>query len=364
MSVIDEYGFPVAESASEMLRAMRIVNAAKDTNMRAQLEGIMMEDDDPAYKDAFLVDSLRHGIPRSARRRVWLMGSSIASRIKSHQSSYENLCNQLKLNKNLLISAMDMEQIEKDMTRTLRNAVIDRRKETRDSVRNVLCLHCIHNPTEGYTQGLDQIVLMFLLNGLTEEESFWLLQHYTQELFPLSYDKNVIGQRADAEVIEYYFRKTLPQFHSHLERAGTSITQMFLFRALGLFMLDPLPRSSALCIWDNVFCGGAAEFFNAMLQILVYIESKFPAVGQQSPRNNTKFYTIDESGEIMLFFIDTLSMLADMAAILSTPLRRPIDAKSLNFRRTRARMKLLNPTVSQSTISNPSGSSDDDETDY
>jgi hypothetical protein len=82
-----------------------------------------------------------------------------------HPGYYQQLLNQLPHYPKNMFSA-----IEKDIHRTFPNG-----HPFQEPLRNVLIAFAIRNPNLLYCQGMNYIVAYFLINSLTEEETFWIM---------------------------------------------------------------------------------------------------------------------------------------------------------------------------------------------
>lgn len=60
-----------------------------------------------------------------------------------------------------------------------------------DGLRNVLLAFAIRNPNIFYCQGMNYLVAYFLVNNISEEETFWILVRLTEDVLPDDYFKDL-----------------------------------------------------------------------------------------------------------------------------------------------------------------------------
>jgi hypothetical protein len=224
-----------------------------------------------------------------------------------------------------------LQNIDTDIHRTLgENRLSDADEFTRRLLR-ILQLYCLHVPHEGYSQGMHFFGMAMLVHGMSDAETFWMLDHITQTLFPLSFDRRVTGQVADQNVFCYYAGKALPKLCRFLERAGLDLRLVLGIELFGALGHNLFPHHSMYVLWDWLFMAGAPAFFSAALKIASALNKKLRAAG---------LYKLErpETSMVKARIRDMLLGIVDMPLLLSTTkLAREIDAAALRVRRNRER---------------------------
>lgn len=94
--------------------------------------------------------------------------------------------------------------IEKDIHRTFPNG-----HPFQESLRNILMAFAIKNPNLLYCQGMNYVVAYFLINSLSEEETFWIMNCLVDNILPDDYFKDLstisITTQIFSDVLPYLF---------------------------------------------------------------------------------------------------------------------------------------------------------------
>lgn len=140
---------------------------------------------------------VRKGIPAAQRSNVWMSICFPSIILNKKDGLYK------------IISVGETvceDDIQKDITRTLRNHEFFDRVETQQALSNVLRAYAVYNPTFGYQQGVGYIASLLLLQ-LEEEEAFWCLDYILR--------KYTISERSDMRLLQsqLYILDRLIQTH-------------------------------------------------------------------------------------------------------------------------------------------------------
>lgn len=351
----DEHGFKVPASAVAVYRAYRAATVGQEDSKMQQYAELL----DPrasSLRDHKVVALLHIGIPPKMRRMLWLEGSGVRLRCIQRSDYYDRLEQQLdsctRFVRNKLISgsvptifvdnpdAQEMfrksiDNIDTDINRTLGENRLTDAKEFTNRLLYILRMYCLHVPHEGYTQGMHFFGMAMLVHGMSDCETFWMLDYITQHLFPLSFDRNVTGQMADQNVFCYYANKAFPKLIAYIENSGLTLQIVLAIELFGALGHNLLPHHSMYVLWDWLFLAGAPAFFGACMKILRALHNKFKATGEYK-RPST------DPTAVKLRIQEMLSGMVNMPLLLSTTkLPREIDLAALNVRRTRERLNAL-----------------------
>ncbi|KAF7258896.1 hypothetical protein EG68_03839 [Paragonimus skrjabini miyazakii] len=160
----------------------------------------------------YRTDSLRNlvlnGLPEKLRGRLWMTLSGAENELCVNPGYYDRLVRQTEGRVNFVV-----EEIERDLHRSLPEHPAYHTPEGIASLRRVLTTYAYRNPSVGYCQSMN-IVTSVLLLYCTEEEAFWLLTAICERMLPDYYDSRVVGVRIDQYVLRDLLTEHIPSILS------------------------------------------------------------------------------------------------------------------------------------------------------
>ncbi|KAG2201661.1 hypothetical protein INT47_003887 [Mucor saturninus] len=175
-------------------------------------------------------EMVKEGLPNSLRGEIWeVCSGSIFLRFANH-GLYENL---LETHKNEVSPSMD--DIDKDLHRSLPEYAAYQAPEGIDRLRRVLTAYSWKNPDIGYCQAMN-IVTSSLLIYMTEEQAFWTLNTLVDQLCPGYYSSSMYGVLLDQVVLERLVEKYLPNITLHFKEKDIQLSVACLPWFLTLFI--------------------------------------------------------------------------------------------------------------------------------
>jgi len=212
------------------------------------------------YRTNELYELNLDGLPDKHRCELWLMFSGAIHQKETNKRLYGNLLKQPEGDFHVT-----MDEIERDLHRSLPEHVAFQNEIGINALRRVLKSYALKNPKIGYCQAMN-IIASVLLLYCNEEDAFWLLESICESLLPDYYNKKVIGAQIDSGVFgdlcEYY----LKGIYDKLEKLGV-ISYVSLAWFLTLF-ISVMPFDSAVYVMDCFFFDGAKVIFQLALTIL------------------------------------------------------------------------------------------------
>lgn len=204
---------------------------------------------------------IRVGLPNRLRGEIWeLCSGSIYSR-------YENInVYQEILASNEGKSSVAIEEIEKDLNRSLPEYAAYQSEEGISRLRRVLTAYSWRNPEVGYCQAMN-IVVAELLIFMSEEQAFWCLCTLCEKYTPGYYSKTMYGTLLDQRVFEALVEKTMPILWEHISNNDIQLSIISLPWFLSLF-INSMPLVFSSRIIDILFLQGPRTLFQVALAIL------------------------------------------------------------------------------------------------
>jgi hypothetical protein len=371
----DEHGLSLPDDVAHVYHIERVARAARNANNARQIAS-SLDPNTGKFSDAKFIEICMLGVPSEYRRAVWLACTGIEVQMHTHKQRYRELRARLREDPAGAVPDKVLEQIDKDITRTLRVNIRKDKHSLMRKMRRVCILYAMYNPHIAYSQGFNFMIMSLLILKFTVEEAFWMLDHITTKLFPLSWDTCLTGLHADSTAFAYYFSKTFPLLSEHIQGSEVTFEMIFLHEAFATLLLEKMPHESAWCLWDRMFAGGAIEFFNGLLRIVEYVVSKIPTKvvtetpppplpvkkkssflgrlrlvpeidmtaltnsSSSSPPKSRVEFDID-ANELKTFFSVHVRRIVDMPQVLAMKSRQQISPLSLEMRRNRLRMDIL-----------------------
>lgn len=204
---------------------------------------------------------IRVGLPNRLRGELWeICAGSVHMRLASPKL-YDSLLNEYKGRSSLAI-----EEIEKDLNRSLPEYSAYQSPEGIAALRRVLTVYSWKNPEVGYCQAMN-IVAAALLIFQTEEQTFWTLNVLCDKLLPGYYSKTMYGTLLDQKVLEELVEKTMRVLSEHFAKCEVPMSVVSLPWFLSLF-INSMPLVYAFRILDIFFLEGSRTLFQIALAIL------------------------------------------------------------------------------------------------
>ncbi|KAG1700165.1 hypothetical protein DVH05_011974 [Phytophthora capsici] len=275
----DFYGFAIPELAREdwvHLRSYqdcreerRVEDWTKlyDTQFSERLRRCSFKEKDTGEK-TLLMQFARAGIPRHLRERAYMNLSGASEKQENAGPNYyADLVRSAK--------TMDTEtfrQIELDIDRTFgHSGTTVCSKSGRDQLRRILRAYSLRNPTIGYCQGLNFIVA-FLMLMADEENVFWLLSVFCEDLYPGYYSPAMGDIQRDMRVLKQLIAEELPQLDEFTSEVGLPLELLGSQWLLCLFTTT-FPSETVFRIFDCIFTEGSSFVFPVIMAHLRRMES-------------------------------------------------------------------------------------------
>ncbi|ODQ81251.1 hypothetical protein BABINDRAFT_160628 [Babjeviella inositovora NRRL Y-12698] len=204
---------------------------------------------------------VRVGVPNRLRGEIWeLCCGSMYVRFKN-PGVYQGLLNKYKDQESLAI-----EEIEKDLNRSLPEYPAYQSPEGINRLRRVLTAYSWRNPDIGYCQAMN-ILVAALLIYMSEEQAFWCLNIICEKQVPGYYSKTMYGTLLDQKVFESLVEKTMPMLAEHISRYDIQLSVVSLPWFLSLY-LSSMPLVYAFRIVDVFMLQGPRTLFQVALAVL------------------------------------------------------------------------------------------------
>lgn len=204
---------------------------------------------------------VRVGLPNRLRGEVWeLCCGSMYLRLDK-QEEYQKILSDNK-NKN----SVAIEEIEKDLNRSLPEYAAYQSEEGIERLRRVLTAYSWKNPEVGYCQAMN-IVTAALLIYMSEEQAFWALNMICDRIVAGYYSKTMYGTLLDQRVFESLVQGMMPILWEHITKYDIQLSVISLPWFLSLY-LSSMPLVFAFRILDVFFLQGPKTLFQVALAIL------------------------------------------------------------------------------------------------
>ncbi|RLV91310.1 GTPase-activating protein GYP2 [Spathaspora sp. JA1] len=204
---------------------------------------------------------VRVGLPNRLRGEIWeLCSGSMYLRLEN-QGEYNKILEDHKDKKSFAI-----EEIEKDLNRSLPEYAAYQNPEGIERLRRVLTAYSWKNPDVGYCQAMN-IVVAAMLIYMSEEQAFWCLNVLCERTVPGYYSKTMYGTLLDQKVFESLVQNTMPLLWDHITKNDIQLSVVSLPWFLSLY-LSSMPLVFAFRILDVFFLQGPKTLFQVALAVL------------------------------------------------------------------------------------------------
>ncbi|KAI8088204.1 rab-GTPase-TBC domain-containing protein [Thamnidium elegans] len=204
---------------------------------------------------------IRVGLPNRLRGEIWEICSGAIFERFMNQGLYDRI---LEENKNR--NSLSLEEIEKDLNRSLPEYKAYQQEEGIDSLRRVLSAYSWKDPELGYCQAMN-IVTSALLIYMSEEQAFFTLSVLCDDLLPGYYSTSMYGALLDQIIFEHLLEKTMPKLHAHFKETDIQLSVACLPWFLSLY-INSMPLLFAFRVLDCFFMEGPKVLFQIGLAIL------------------------------------------------------------------------------------------------
>ncbi|KAI1379787.1 TBC-domain-containing protein [Hypoxylon crocopeplum] len=204
---------------------------------------------------------IRVGLPNRLRGEIWeLTCGSLYLRLENPGLYAETLA------KFSGKESLAIDEIEKDLNRSLPEYPGFQNEDGINRLRRVLTAYSWINPEVGYCQAMN-IVVAALLIYMSEAQAFFLLSALCDRLVPGYYSSTMYGTLLDQKVFESLVEKTMPILWEHLVKSDVQLSVVSLPWFLSLY-INSMPLVFAFRVLDVFFVEGPKVLFQVGLAIL------------------------------------------------------------------------------------------------
>ncbi|KAF2184071.1 GTPase-activating protein-like protein GYP2 [Zopfia rhizophila CBS 207.26] len=204
---------------------------------------------------------IRVGLPNRLRGEIWeLTSGSFFLRLQNPKLYTETLA------KYSGRESLAIDEIEKDLNRSLPEYPGFQSEEGIGRLRRVLTAYSWTNEEVGYCQAMN-IVVAALLIYMSEAQAFFLLSILCDRLLPGYYSTTMYGTLLDQRVFESLVEKTMPILWDHLVKSDVQLSVVSLPWFLSLY-INSMPLIFAFRVLDVFFLEGPKVLFQIGLAIL------------------------------------------------------------------------------------------------
>ncbi|KAI0172527.1 TBC-domain-containing protein [Hypoxylon sp. FL1284] len=204
---------------------------------------------------------IRVGLPNRLRGEMWeLTSGSLYLRLEN-PTLYTDTLAKFSGKESLAI-----DEIEKDLNRSLPEYPGFQSEDGINRLRRVLTAYSWINPEVGYCQAMN-IVVAALLIYMSEAQAFFLLSALCDRLVPGYYSSTMYGTLLDQKVFESLVEKTMPILWEHLVKSDVQLSVVSLPWFLSLY-INSMPLVFAFRVLDVFFVEGPKVLFQVGLAIL------------------------------------------------------------------------------------------------
>ncbi|KAL8735080.1 MAG: hypothetical protein Q9181_002938 [Wetmoreana brouardii] len=203
----------------------------------------------------------RVGLPNRLRGELWeLTSGSLFARLQKPNLYTDTLA---KFHGR---ASLAIDEIEKDLNRSLPEYAGFQSDEGIGRLRRVLTAYSWVNEEVGYCQAMN-IVVAAILIYMSEAQAFSLLSVLCDRLLPGYYSTTMYGTLLDQRVFESLVEKTMPILWNHLAKSDVQLSVVSLPWFLSLY-INSMPLVFAVRVLDVFFLEGPKVLFQVGLAIL------------------------------------------------------------------------------------------------
>ncbi|KAI8969958.1 rab-GTPase-TBC domain-containing protein [Mycotypha africana] len=204
---------------------------------------------------------IRVGLPNCLRGEIWEVCSGAIYERFMNQGLYERI-----LNENKDKTSLSLEEIEKDLNRSLPEYKAYQQSEGINRLRRVLSAYSWKNPELGYCQAMN-IVTSAILIYMSEEQAFYTLGVLCDDMLPGYYSTSMYGALLDQIIFENLLEKMMPKLYNHFKYTDIQLSVACLPWFLSLY-INSMPLLYAFRVLDCFFLEGPKILFQIGLAIL------------------------------------------------------------------------------------------------
>ncbi|KAF2433459.1 TBC-domain-containing protein [Tothia fuscella] len=204
---------------------------------------------------------IRVGLPNRLRGEIWELSSGSFYLRLQNPDLYVQTLSKYSGQESLAI-----DEIEKDLNRSLPEYPGFQSEEGIGRLRRVLTAYSWTNEDVGYCQAMN-IVVAALLIYTSEVQAFYLLSVLCDRLLPGYYSQTMYGTLLDQRVFESLVEKTMPILWDHVQKSDVQLSIVSLPWFLSLY-INSMPLVFAFRVLDVFFLEGPKVLFQIGLAIL------------------------------------------------------------------------------------------------
>jgi hypothetical protein len=201
-------------------------------------------------------------VPDCYRGFLWAFTSGALRKLEANPGYYQDVLEKSKEKP----TTEAMNEIDKDVTRSMPGHPFFQQKESLQALRNILVAYSERSPHIGYCQAMN-IVAAALLLYMSEEETFWTLATLAEEISPDYYSKQLLGSIVDQKIFGELVHKYQPEIEAHLQEVSLPLEIVSLAWFMCYF-IDYIPWQATLRVMDNLLHTGTHVLFQVGLAFL------------------------------------------------------------------------------------------------
>ncbi|KAG0165214.1 hypothetical protein DFQ30_008822 [Apophysomyces sp. BC1015] len=202
---------------------------------------------------------VRVGLPNKLRGEVWETCSGAIYQRFMSQGLYDRI-----LEENKDKNSLSLEEIEKDLNRSLPEYSAYQTPQGINSLRRVLSAYSWKDPELGYCQAMN-IVTSAILIYMSEEQAFFTLSVLCDDMLPGYYSTSMYGALLDQIIFEHLLETMMPMLHTHFKKTDIQLSVACLPWFLSLWTEGSFPDWSWYVVADTMTV--YTDFSTAILKI-------------------------------------------------------------------------------------------------